>query len=92
MIIEHDQIGQKFLCIVDGEECFLAYTAINGNLNVHFMSVPDGVKGEQVAEALATAAFEFTRLNGVKIISSSAYVDEIFLKKYPEYRDLVEKP
>jgi predicted GNAT family acetyltransferase len=89
-MIAHDEIGQKFTMDVDGIEYFLAYTVINENLNVHFMAVPDGQSGEEIAEALALAAFEFARKSGVKIISSSAYVDEIFLKRHPEYVDLLE--
>ena len=92
MHIEHDPIGQKFTCEAAGEECFLAYTVINENLNVHFMFVPDGPDGERVAEALVGAAFNFARQNRVKIISSSAYVDEIFMKKHPEYMSLLEEP
>ena len=91
MRIEHDPMGQKFICEANGEECFLAYTSINDNLNVHFMAVPDGPKGEEVAEALVGAAFDLARRNNVKIISSSAYVDEVFLKNHPECESLVEK-
>ena len=90
MIIEHDPIGQKFTCEANGEECFLAYTVINDNLNVHFMAVPDGIRGEEVADALVGAAFDFARQNDVKIISSSAYVDEVFLKNHPECEGLIE--
>ena len=92
MHVEHDPMAQKFTCEANGEECFLAYTVINGNLNVHFMFVPDGAEGERVADALVNAAFNFARQNNTKIISSSAYVDEIFMKKHPEYTSLLEEP
>ena len=91
LIIEHDPIGQKFTCEVNKEECFLAYTVINDNLNLHFMAVPDGDEGEIVADELTSAAFDFARQNNVKIISSSAYVDEIFLKNHPECEEFIEK-
>ena len=88
--IEHDDMGQKFVTEVDGEECLLAYTMINDCLNLHFMTVPDGKKGQEVAEELCLAAFNYARNRGLKIISSSAYIDEIFIKKHPQFEDLIE--
>ena len=88
--IEHDDMGQKFSTEVDGEECLLAYTVINKTLNLHFMTVPDGPKGKEVAEQLCLAAFRYARENGYTILSSSEYVDDVFLKKHTEFADLVE--
>lgn len=84
--IEHDGVSQKFTADADGEECLLAYTMVNDTLNLHFLIAPN----EGVAEQLCLAAFEYAQKNGLKIISSSEYVDNIFLKKYPEYMELVE--
>ena len=84
--IEHDDMAQKFATEVDGEEALLAYTVINDSLNLHFLLAPN----EDVAEELCKAALEYARKNGVKIISSSEYVDE-FLKRHPEYEDLIEE-
>ena len=89
--IEHDDMGQKFSTEVEGEECLLAYTVINNCLNLHFMTVPDGKKGEEIAEQLCLAAFRYARENNLKIISSSAYVDEVFLKNHPEFNELIEE-
>lgn len=84
--IEHDGMAQKFSTEVDGEEALLAYTMINDSLNLHFLLAPN----EDVAEELCKAALEYARKNGLKIISSSEYVDE-FLKRHPEYEDLIEE-
>ncbi|MBS3050780.1 MAG: N-acetyltransferase [Candidatus Aenigmarchaeota archaeon] len=83
--IEHDDMGQKFWTEAEGEECLLAYTMINDCLNLHFLTAPNG----QVADELCTAAFEHARKNGLKITSSNEYVDE-FVRKHPEFRDLLE--
>ncbi|HLD38880.1 MAG TPA: N-acetyltransferase [archaeon] len=83
--IEHDDMAQKFSTEIDGEEALLAYTVINDSLNLHFLLAPN----EEVAEELCKAALEYARQNGMKIMSSSQFVDE-FLKKHPEYKDLVE--
>ncbi|MBI4167459.1 MAG: hypothetical protein HY515_00735, partial [Candidatus Aenigmarchaeota archaeon] len=44
-----------------------------------------------VAEELCIAAFEYAQKHALKIISSSAYIDETFLKKHKEFEDLIEK-
>ena len=85
--IEHDDMAQKFSTEVDGEEALLAYTMINDCLNLHFLLAPN----EDVAENLCKAAFEYARKNGLKIISSSDYIDTVFLKNHSEYADLIEE-
>ncbi len=86
MKIEHDPVGQKFL-IDDGKFYgILAYTEINGNLDVHFIDATD----ERVKEGIIRSAFEYARNAGVKIISSAREVDT-FVEKHPEYEELVEK-
>lgn len=85
MHIEHDGVAQKFSTEVDGEEALLAYTMINDSLNLHLLLVPN----EEVADELCTAALDHARKNGLKVVSSSEYVDQ-FLKKHPEYKDVVE--
>lgn len=83
--IEHDETGQKFTTEVEGEEALLAYTMVNDCLNLHFMTAPN----EEVAEELCAAAFEHARKNGLKIISSSEYVDG-FILRHMEFADLAE--
>ncbi len=83
--IEHDETGQKFSAEVGGEECLLAYTMINDAMHLHFLLAPN----EDIAEQLCMTAFEYAKKNGLKIISSSEYVDE-FVKRHPEYHSLIE--
>lgn len=87
--IEHDDMGQKFVTEYEGEECLLAYTVINTTLNLHFMVVPDGQTGKEVAEQLALTAFKYARENGFTISSSSDFIDG-FIARHKEFNDLVE--
>ncbi len=84
--IEHDDMAQKFCTEIDGEEALLAYTMINDSINLHFLLAPN----EEVAEELCKAALEYARQNDMKVISSSEFVDE-FLKKHPEYANLIDE-
>ncbi len=86
MKIEHDPVGQKFLIDDGNVYAILAYTEINGNLDVHFIDATD----ERAKEGIIRSAFEYARNSNVKIISSAKEVDE-FVEKHPEYADLVEK-
>ena len=83
--IEHDGMGQKFWTEAEGEEALLAYTMVNETLNLHFLTAPN----EEVADELCLAAFSYAKNNGLKIISSSEYVDR-FVEKHPEFLDIIE--
>ncbi|HIG97017.1 MAG TPA: N-acetyltransferase [Candidatus Aenigmarchaeota archaeon] len=90
LIVEHDETAQKFTADANGEECLLAYTIVNNTLNLHVMVVPDGKAGEEAAEQLCMTVFEYAKKNNFKIISSSEQIDD-FIKKHPEFDDLVDK-
>jgi predicted GNAT family acetyltransferase len=53
--------------------------------------VPRALEGRGYAAALATAALDQARREGIRIIPSCPYV-KAFLQRHPEYADLVARP
>jgi predicted GNAT family acetyltransferase len=58
------------------------------DLDLVHTEVPRALEGRGYASALATAALEHARHEGVKVIPSCPYV-KAFLQRHPEYADLV---
>ncbi len=87
--VQHDPIGQKFFIPLGNTEAILAYTQINNILDIHHAAVPDPYQGKGLAEKMAVFAFEYAKKNGLKIIPTCEYLQEKFLPKHPDYRNIV---
>lgn len=87
--INHDDAGHRYVLIVDGEEAgFAAYEPAEGALDFNHTVVHEAFQGKGLSKPLIRAALDDVRVNGGKIIPTCSAI-EGFLKKNPEYRDLV---
>lgn len=78
------------------ENCFrsegggvLSYTVVNGCHHFDHTEVPPALRGQGVAGKLAQAAFDHARQNSWRVVPACSYI-EVFIKRHPEYADLVE--
>lgn len=85
----HDPAGQKFFVVGREEDAVLAYTEVNSILDIHTIQLPDDLRGEGVAEELVLFAFHWAKEHGYKIIPTCPYVRDHFLKRHPEWQELV---
>lgn len=74
----------------DGQVAHLDYNLAGKVLQLIHTEVPRPLRGEGVAAALAESAFQWARERGVKVVVICPYV-AAYLKKHPEYSDLVVK-
>ncbi|WP_040911541.1 GNAT family N-acetyltransferase [Leptospira broomii] len=87
--VKHDEQARTFVLIQDGFEAYLDYNEIGKEIwNLTHTFVPDSLRGKGLAAILVKAALEAARKSGKKIIPSCSYV-ETFLKRNPDYSDLV---
>lgn len=87
----HDINGQRFYCVVDGQECELEYDKpAAAVLNFYHTYVPEQYRNQGIAALLLKEAAQFARQNGYKIRPSCSYA-ELYFKRYKEYTDLVLK-
>ncbi|EPG73825.1 hypothetical protein LEP1GSC058_2539 [Leptospira fainei serovar Hurstbridge str. BUT 6] len=89
--VKHDKQSRNFTLIEDGLEARLDYSEIGkGIWNLTHTFVPGSLRGKGLASVLVKAALEEARKSDKKIIPSCSYV-ETFLKRNPDYSDLVSK-
>lgn len=81
---------------IPNENCFrskagavLCYTIREGRYHFDHTVVPPELRGQGVAGQLATTALDHARRNGWRIVPDCSYI-EVFLKRHPEYADLVD--
>jgi predicted GNAT family acetyltransferase len=89
MTVTHDPAAHRFLARVPEGLAYLAYEpAGDGVLDFQHTLVPDGAKGQGIGSALVTAAFDYARAGGFRVIATCPYVNE-WLDGHPESLDLV---
>lgn len=87
--VHHDADMTTFSIDLDGAEAVLMYRQVDDTtLDFTDTFVPVEHRGGGLAAALAEAAFEYARENGYRVIPSCPYIGT-YLKRHPEYRDLV---
>lgn len=79
----HDERGQKFVVVVNGEDCIMAYTEINDFMEIQQFIITE----EKSKEILLKAAFEFAGSHGKKISIDNEDVMK-FIEVNPQYRNL----
>lgn len=82
--------NQHFEMAVDNDIAFIEYRWYHGNLALMHTQVPEAAQGKGVAGALANYAFNYAKENNLKVMVYCPYV-AVWLKRHPEYADLVDK-
>lgn len=72
----------------DGHTAFLEYVLSGNVLQLLHTEVPDALQGKGIASELAKSALEWARQNGKKVDVICEFVAG-YVKRHPEYRDLV---
>ncbi|HEX6049759.1 MAG TPA: GNAT family N-acetyltransferase [Gemmatimonadaceae bacterium] len=91
MRVEHEESRNRFFVRVGDEEAELAYTRPGrGLLDLQHTYVPESARGQGIAEALATAAFEYARQRGDQVIPTCPFVRK-WLESHPEEASLVDR-
>ena len=92
MNVEHQERENRFIVRVGDDEAELAYSRPGPRLlDLEHTYVPKSARGQGVAEALATAAFDYAREHGDKVVPSCPFVRR-WLRAHPELADLVDSP
>jgi predicted GNAT family acetyltransferase len=94
MNVEHDEKAARFTVRVEGddENAELTYLRVGPKLiDIQHTYVPAGGRGHGVAEALATAAFDYARDRGFRVVPTCPFVRK-WLRLHPELLALVDPP
>ena len=87
--VKHDREMTTFSIELDDGEAVLTYLPV-GEDTLDFVQtyVPHAYRGQGIAAALATEAFEYARRHGYRVIPSCSYI-KTYLKRHSGYQDLV---
>jgi uncharacterized protein len=81
---------QQFQVSVENDLASLEYRLYDGKLVLMHTEVPDKLSGHGIGTALAGYAFRYARTNHLPVKVYCPFV-QAYLKRHPEYDDLVVK-
>lgn len=89
--IKNNEKAQRFEVLLDdGEYAFVDYRWYKKDLALMHTFVPEDKQSRGIAAQLAKYALEYAKAKNLKIMVYCPYV-AAYLKKHPEYNDLVDK-
>lgn len=88
--VTNNEKQKQFEIKTDGEMAVLEYRFDDGNIALMHTLVPDAISGKGIASLLAQHAFDWAKEQHKKVLVYCAFVSE-YLKKHPEYNDLIAK-
>lgn len=86
--IQHETEKQRFVAVVEGQECVLEYRLENAVMTITHTGVPANLAGRGIAGELTRHVFETARANGWKIIPACSYA-QVFAARHAEYADVL---
>ena len=82
--ITHDRAGQRFFVQFEDGEAELVYTEPAPRvMDIQHTSGPESGRGHGVADALADAAFDFARDNGLRVVPTCPFIRR-WLSNHPD--------
>ena len=89
MEVAHDEPQSRFIVSLDGHTAELQYRRLpDGVLDLVHTGVPKPLEHRGVSDALAVAAFDYARANGLRLILTCPFLRRWILS-HPEQRDIV---
>lgn len=80
--ITHDLAAHQFETQLDGHRAYLAYMDLGkATLDIYRTFVPDALRGQGVAAALAEAALNYAESSGYTVIPSCSYIERYLQRR-----------
>lgn len=86
--VSHDPAAGQFEIRTQQGTALLRYVRSGPDLDLLHTEVPDALEGQGYGSALAEAALDFARTEGLKVILSCPFV-AAYVQKHPEHAPLV---
>ena len=86
--VRHNAAAHRFEAGVEPNLAMMVYRMKDGAVELVHTEVPEQYQGQGLAGKMATAALEWARASGLKVIPSCPYVRN-FIGKHPAFADLV---
>lgn len=79
----------RFEAVIDGLLSEVAYRQFDDTITFLHTEVPVELEGKGIAKALAKAALDHARDNGLKVVPLCPFI-AAYIKRHPEYQPLVK--
>jgi uncharacterized protein len=89
-IINNKQQYRFEIALPDGEIAKLEYRWLKGSMVLMHTLVPVSQRGKGIGAELVKYVLDYARSQNLKIIVYCPFV-ELYLKKHPEYNDLIDE-
>jgi predicted GNAT family acetyltransferase len=90
MSIQHSTDDQQFTILRDGYQGELAYSyPSNGVIDFTHTFVEEGLRGQGVADELATAGLAFAREQSLKVRTTCTFMAKFVKRNHAEYGDVL---
>lgn len=86
--VTHNRQQHRFELVRQGQMAFVEYELEDGIMDIAHTIVPDGIKEQGVGAALMKEALEYAHAHHYAVVPSCAFA-LLYLKRHPEYRDLL---
>ena len=86
--VEHHASASQFEIRSDAGTALLRYSLKDGAIDLLHTEVPEACEGRGYGGALVRAALDYARGEGLRVIPTCPFVRK-FVKRYPEYADLL---
>lgn len=88
MQVHRNEAAQKFELTADEQRATLDYQMEGPDLALDHTYVPSALRGQGIAQQLATAALDYARDNNLKVLPYCGFVQK-FIAGHPKYQELV---
>ena len=86
--IVHEPEAQRFVALVEGQECVMDYRLSGTTMTITHTGVPASLGGRGIASQLARFALDEAKQRGWKVVPACSYVSA-WIEKHPEYQALL---
>ncbi len=89
--VVNNEEAHRFEASGEGKTAMLTYRLHPGEIVLIHTEVPPELGGRGLGGRLAHAALEFARARGARVVAKCEFVRE-YVKRHPEYADLLRNP
>lgn len=89
--VRHDEVAHRFEVETEAGVAVLEYRLFSGGVDLAHTVVPEEAENQGTGSALARAALEWARGEGLRVEPSCRFV-AAFLRRHPEYADVQRGP
>ena len=88
--VTHNEAYSRFEVEIDGSLAVSEYFRDGDRIVFTHTEVPDEFEGKGIGNALAKAALDYSRKEGLRVVPRCRFIAS-YIKRHPEYADLVDQ-